>query len=124
MFLRNIAYTLGSETKKPKVTNKIESEDFMSANNWGICPHCKKVNEEADKSRILALGKKYGIIPGEEYVRLAKKVAAPTHLGTTLREDYEIGVGEDGEFCVSYKCSCSICGFVYCFQHKEQLKID
>lgn len=96
----------------------------MSADNWGICPKCKKANEEADKKRILALGEKYGKVPADEYIRLAKEANKPTHLENTLREDYEIYTNEDGDFYVSYSCFCSVCGYKYNFKHEEQLKID
>jgi hypothetical protein len=39
----------------------------------------------------------------------------------TLREDYEIGVNDTGEFEIVYSCRCNTCGFVFTFKHKQQL---
>lgn len=47
--------------------------------------------------------------------------------GNDFREDYEIGMEEDGEFWISYRGECGTrqvkgCGFKHEFKHKEQVK--
>ena len=93
----------------------------MSADNWTICPKCKKTNDEKNKKRILAAGKKYGKIPSDVYINLVVEANKPIVIESTLREDYEIGVCEDGEFFVSYSASCSVCGFKFSFKHTEKV---
>ena len=93
----------------------------MGADNWGICPKCKNLNDENNRKRVLDVGKKYGKIPAEEYIKLAAEANKPIKLETTLREDYEIGTDLDGEFSVNYSCSCSVCGFKHQFKHTEVL---
>lgn len=67
----------------------------MSADNWAICPNCKKADWR------VALGQ------DEE-------------LPHTLREDYEQGMSEDGEYFVSYRCSCIACNWRWEYRHTEQ----
>ena len=94
----------------------------MSADNWAICPKCKEKNDELNKKRILDTAKKYGKIPAEEYITLAKETSKPIEIEETMREDYEIGVDEDGVFNVDYFCSCAKCGFKYAYKHSESAK--
>lgn len=95
----------------------------MSADNWGVCPQCKKLNDEKNKKRILDVVKKYGKVPPDEFVQLSKEANKPIMLEEHLREDYELGVGENGFFEVSYRCSCDVCGFEHSFEHTKQLKV-
>jgi hypothetical protein len=51
-----------------------------------------------------------------------KEAEAPQpEVKRTLREDYELGTEEDGEFYVTYRCSCNVCGYAAKFEHKEVL---
>ena len=93
----------------------------MSASNWDICPVCKKKNDEKNKNRVLDAGKKYGKIPADEYIDLAKQVNKPIEIENTLREDYELGITEGGEFYVYYSCMCDKCGFEHEFEYKAQV---
>lgn len=89
----------------------------MSADNWTICPKCKIKNDKANEKHILDTAAKYGKIPVEEYIQLAKETEMPIILKPTLREDYEIGMAEKG-FYVSYSCQCTECGFSFSYERK------
>ena len=42
----------------------------------------------------------------------------------TLREDYDIGIDEDGEFEISYWASCEECKFQFKFDHKQKVPLN
>lgn len=88
----------------------------MSADNWGVCPQCKKITDKKNKQRILNVGKQYGKVSPEEFIKLSAEASQPIKVEETLREDYEIGVDDEGMFTVSYVCSCEVCGFKYEFK--------
>jgi hypothetical protein len=95
----------------------------MSADNWTTCPRCKAKAEADDKGKIDAAAKAYGKVSAEEYEKLVADARSPAQFDTdTLREDYEIGV-HNGEFSVSYGCSCNVCGFKFSFKHEEKVKV-
>jgi len=87
----------------------------MGADNWGICPKCKKGREKYIAGLRKKADEQYGKIKPEEYLELLDH--AKEELGSTLREDYEILTDEDGEFYIKYSCNCSVCGFDYEFEH-------
>jgi hypothetical protein len=90
----------------------------MSADNWAICPKCKR-DADADKARKFADARaKYGKIQQDEYLKLLGESEAPTEYGETLREDWELGTDEDGLFSVRYDSHCSACGFKFSFNKK------
>jgi len=39
----------------------------------------------------------------------------------TMREDYELGITEEGEFYIRYKAACLKCGFSHKFTHDAAL---
>jgi len=88
----------------------------MSANAWRVCPNCRKLSHDE-------LTRSYGKIPQEEYEKLLRVDNRHKYLISydNLREDYEIATNEDGEFFINYRCQCTICGFVFTYQHKEQV---
>ena len=88
----------------------------MSANVWRVCPNCHKLSQER-------LTGSYGKVSQIEYDKLLREVALydTQYADTYLREDYEIATNEDGEFFINYRCQCTICGFVFTYQHKEQV---
>jgi hypothetical protein len=90
----------------------------MSADNWGICPKCKKTKEDEKEKQILEAGKQYGKVPQEKYLELVKIANEPFDREKlrTLREDYDIDITEDGIFSIDYSASCSQCKFK--FEHK------
>lgn len=94
----------------------------MGADNWAICPRCKKKAEADYADAVRAAGEAYGKVSAEEYVRMV--AALPQEepdLIPTLREDYELGTSEDGKFYVIYSGGCNVCGFSHKFRHDEQL---
>ena len=91
----------------------------MSADNWAMCPACKKKNDDNNAKRIKDAESQYGEIPSGEYRALIKKAEKPIELEETLREDYEIGIYEDGSFQVSYRGKCETCGLQHTFLRTE-----
>lgn len=90
----------------------------MSADNWAICPKCKKDDDEKWKIHEERLATSYGKMPVDEYMKLrALKKEEPE---TTLREDYDIGL-YDGSFYVDYSAKCSCCDFEFNF--KKEINI-
>ncbi len=69
----------------------------MSADNWAPCPQCKK-NEKPEKS-------KYGKVSEEEYLESIKQ--PKKELEATLREDYSLGINEEGQFSANWLRLCS-----------------
>ena len=94
----------------------------MSADNWAICPKCKKANDKENNRRMLEAGEQYGKIPAEAFLKLSKEANVPVELETTLREDYEIGITETGEFYISYAGRCRDCGFEHIVEEEKQLE--
>lgn len=96
----------------------------MSADNRCICPRCKARNDKLNETRVLDAGDKYGKIPAEEYIALAKDVAKPLEIKETFREDFYIGIDEDGGFYVSYRGACQECDaeFSYKFEQKSAIQ--
>ena len=97
----------------------------MSADNWGTCPRClikQKAKHEA-KQQAVILG--YGKVTPEIYEDLKAQAAVEIEEEYTLREDYEIGIMDDGEFFVIYKGMCQVdgCGFGHIFNHEEKLVV-
>lgn len=93
----------------------------MSADRWGICPKCKKeydlglevLKEEATNC--------YGKVTATEWLKLVSQVGDPVELDETLREDWEIYMGKDGNFYIGYSCGCNKCGFNFKFKHEENV---
>lgn len=84
----------------------------MSADNWAICPKCKKALKKEPKTA-------YGEATEAEYLESIKE--RDDQLFYSLREDYTLGINEEGEFSVYYGAHCEVCGFKYEFSHKENL---
>jgi len=95
----------------------------MSADNWAICPVCKKRNDVAYKKQTLDVANQYGKIPDDEYIVLVKETK-PIVLKESLREDYQIGVDEEGVFSFVYSCNCSECGFKFIKKANVPLKLN
>lgn len=93
----------------------------MSADNWRICPKCTGINEAAYEASRKEITESYGKVSAEEYLRLVSIAPKPPIHLETLREDYEIGTFEDGEFLVNYSCYCSACKFEFSFKHKQKI---
>lgn len=95
----------------------------MSANNWRVCPQCKKRAEHEKQKRLLAAEKQYGKVSSDEYLRLLDKANKVERLKESLREDWEIGTHDDGEFTIYYACHCQSCGFSHEFNHNLQMEM-
>ena len=96
----------------------------MSADAWRICPKCggnqrqKLVDEQ---KRVAEL---YGKVPAVQWLekyQSALSAAATSVNEETLREDYEVFMGDDGTFHVFYACRCDVCGFAHRFEHEKKI---
>jgi hypothetical protein len=100
----------------------------MSADNWRVCPQCRaKLINDLDKAEQ-KLKKQYGKIEPDVFILSTQTLQNQREkmdetLGETLREDWSIGVDEDGLFVVGYRCSCSNCEFSYEYDFDKQLKL-
>lgn len=96
----------------------------MSANNWRVCPRCKRQNDEERAKEQAEVEGQYGKVPAAEYTRLLEKSKkrSPT-ICENLREDWEIGIDQDGTFFVIYHCSCDVCDLNFTFRHKEGILV-
>ncbi len=95
----------------------------MSAENWGICPRCKKQNEAAVAAKLSEAQDAYGKVSAEEYEEFLCAARAPVQQAETLREDYYLGVDVDGEFAVTYRCDCAACGLRYEFKRTKRVPL-
>ncbi len=92
----------------------------MSADNWAICPKCKRLDDEKRRSFAKQIKEAYGTLPENEYLEMIGQLNDPARLEETLREDYEIGILND-YFYVSYGAHCDKCGFKHSFNHKNTI---
>ena len=79
----------------------------MSADNWAVCPKCKiRIDKERDEL-IQKVSSAYVEYPRE------------------LREDYEQGIDEDGEYGVNYRGRCKHegCGFVFKYDFSVEVEL-
>jgi hypothetical protein len=92
----------------------------MSADNWTVCPVCFRNAVRKRSEAIVSARKSYGKVTAEKFIdRLAAAEALAEEPEASLREDYELGTNQDGEFSVSYACSCRECGFQYQFKDTQ-----
>lgn len=90
----------------------------MSADQWAVCPRCLKGAGEWHAAvtiaaavtlaaAIAAIG--YGVLSLAEFDRLRDEAAIPPDRldFRTFREDYQVGVTDEGEFYIDYRGSCS-----------------
>lgn len=97
----------------------------MSADNWATCPQCKATALAEQKAKKIAAGQAYGSVPQEKYLSLLKKAEEPlSYPKFSFREDYDLGITEDGEFYVSYQGRCEVCKLGKVFKHVEHLPIQ
>lgn len=100
----------------------------MSADNWDVCPRCKMQTEMKRETLEQRLATGYGNLPEEEYLALRKQLSQPIEPAYTLREDYKIGIDENGLFSVVYSGVCAVCKFEYTHRYeaialKERLSV-
>ena len=98
----------------------------MSADNWSECPICKNKK----KKDVEKLQKAYGNISMEKFQEMVEELdnqEADEYDGTPLREDYEVGVSDDGLAYIIYSGICQNCGASWQFdkrgiKNKEEMK--
>jgi len=95
----------------------------MSADNWAICPKCKKSEDAKQEKLRKKATAAYGKVPPDEYLKLLEAANNPQEMRETLREDYQIGVMDDGEFDIEYSAYCDKCGFKFSYKHAEDVPI-
>lgn len=95
----------------------------MGADNWAICPRCKSKHDEDAAKPTDAVAKSYGKVPASEYLANIEKAKCEKPLETSMREDWECGMDEDGNAVVYYGCSCD-CGFGYRFRHEVKVPLS
>lgn len=97
----------------------------VSADNWRACLRCAARREAELAAEQVGIDEDYGQVPVDEFdqrrLDLANKRAEPVK--ETFREDWEIGVFDDGEFFVSYRGGCSVCDLRHEFKHAEALDV-
>jgi len=96
----------------------------MSADNWTICPKCNKSSLQLEKKEREKIKNSYGKISAEEYLELVRQHKLPKKIEDTLREDYEIGIDENGGFSIHYSCYCEECRFKFEFNYNEIIKFE
>lgn len=96
----------------------------MGADNWGICPKCKQDAYKSTQELQARAAAAYGQIPVSEYMALLEESQKEVKLETTLREDYEIGIDEDGDFYASYRGGCDVCQFEFTFKEQRNVLDD
>ena len=93
----------------------------MSADNWAICPKCKQTATKAFEKQKLHAGAAYGKVSPDEYLRLLAAIPQQPALKESLREDYELGILEDGNFYVRYLGECTECAFAFNYKYDQDL---
>lgn len=98
----------------------------MSADNWAVCPRCKRVRADALATETRLLAEAYGKIPVEEFDQKRKALAEHEreheHPMTTFREFYEFYGVETGTLHISYGGRCTVCELE--FSHESEHELD
>ena len=95
----------------------------MGADNWSMCPKCKKMTLDKHYEQLDKIRKKYGEMSFDEYEKAIFAANVPIKLDETLREDYEFCMDDEGFFDAKFLARCDRCGFKFNFRHSEQIKI-
>lgn len=100
----------------------------MSADNWGVCPNCKKLQQEKRAKLLAKIDKARADKDFDTFAALTEQAitepedAEPER---TLREDYEIFMNTDAddatgaEFYISYSAGCYKCNWQFKFKHTD-----
>ena len=89
----------------------------MSATNWAECPICEnKKIEDIEK-----LNKSYGVVDKQTYEKLKEEMdkSSDEFDGTPVREDYEIGLNDNGTLYIIYSGFCQNCGAEWRFDKRD-----
>ena len=97
----------------------------MSADNWTTCPRCKVRSDIGIIASRQMVKDKYGKIPLEEWEEMKRSSDRSSNvmIDSTFREDYQIGMYEDGKFFVIYSGQCSKCNYAFNYRHEEEVNI-
>lgn len=99
----------------------------MSADNWAVCPRCKKLEMETIAELDRRIEQEYGKISIDDFLVLRneaqnRREGLPLQKAT-FREDYEIYGAEDGGVEVNYRGSCNCCGLALKFTDYRPLDV-
>lgn len=96
----------------------------MSANNWTTCPKCKDRAATKQAQAAMDAAEAYGKVTIAQYEHLKLQIVEAAKFDReTMREDYELGVDQNGRFYVDYSCSCQTCDFEFSYRHEQQLPL-
>lgn len=86
----------------------------MNADEWTICPKCRRVAAEENRVAEHHLDDIYGKVPREEWEDMQRSVTVlvSTELIETLYENFTIGI-QGSDFRFEYKARCAACDFSY-----------
>jgi hypothetical protein len=87
----------------------------MSADRWGECPRCRKQDRLERSVAQRDLDNLYGKVPMGEFLRKQSDLKDKPALDSTMREDYELYVDEEGIFHINFGCYCKECGLDWTF---------
>jgi hypothetical protein len=97
---------------------------MMSADNWRVCPQC--LLEHRKSMETCLIGHKNQITQALAAIKENQVLASikanishidlPSSPKETLREDYEVGISQDGQFFVNYSGYCKACEFSFSFK--------
>lgn len=92
---------------------------MMSANNWAICPVCKKNQKKKVVIAAKRVAAAYGNVTEDKYLEMKESLSSQPKLENSLREDYELLIDEEGLFSVSYRAICKVCGFNFVYEYQK-----
>ncbi len=94
----------------------------MSADSYAICPKCSTASAKLKADAVAAAELAYETKPAREWERLRKIADEIEEPHQTVREDYEIGLLDDGQFIITYEGSCRACDFHFKFDYDKPLR--
>lgn len=92
----------------------------MSADNWRTCPRCTRTAKNSKDTQKKKCAESYGKVAAEKFLQMLADSEKPVELDDSMREDYDIGIDDTGEFGVSYRAYCGTCGFTFSYTHEEK----
>lgn len=94
---------------------------MMSAENWAICPQCKRNEAKKLDNYLNTLAKAYGKVSLDTFEEMKAKTPSGKVSDKTLREDYRIGIDHEGNFWVAYSGGCDRCRFSFDYKYEKQV---
>ena len=95
----------------------------MSADNWTVCPKCRKEAQDRTDRLIEMVNSSYGNLPQGEYDNLIVVLANRPAVGIYLAEYYELYIDSNNVFHAIYTAGCEKCGYSFSFNHEEPLDL-